>query len=132
MGQDVHFANVEFELESDLSLKPLLDEISDKISLHYYDRLENGIDFASFDLRESGYGQNIEVTVSAFCDLIEDLSPLAKEVWSQCVKRELDIGFEGGDSKFIFEGRIENKTLARVAEIGASVEITIYPISPAV
>lgn len=131
MNDHAHFANVEFELESNLSLKPLLDEFGEKISLHYHDRLENGNDFVSFDLTmaETGVYGNVNATLSAFCDLFEDLSPLAKEIWWSCVKREMDVGFESGDSKMIYEGRIENNTLENIARIGATIEITLYPLS---
>jgi hypothetical protein len=128
MPQDVHFANVEFELECHLSLTPLLNEIGHMICIHHHDRRENGNDFASFDVEGSGLDWDVDTTISKFCDLVEGLSPEANDIWLGCAKRELDIGFESGDSARVYEGRIENKTLARVAKIGATIEITIYPV----
>ncbi|MEP6848824.1 MAG: hypothetical protein ABI999_08195 [Acidobacteriota bacterium] len=132
MKQGVHFANVDLELECGSDLQPLIGDLGPDISVQYHDRLENGNDFASLAIRsdkvQSGVYGDADKTISAFCDVIERISPEAKTIWDRCVKRELDVGFESGNTGKTFEGRLETLTLRRVVEIGATIEITIYPV----
>jgi len=131
--QDVHFANVDLELESSQDLQPLIDELGSEIRIHYHDRLEDNSDFASVSLTniESGTYGEPDKTISAFCDLIEGLSSNSRNIWDQSSKREFDIGFESGNTAKTLELRLEKETLRRVVDAGATIEVTIYPIPKA-
>lgn len=128
--QDVHFANVDLEIECKDDLRLLIDALGVDINVQCHDRLENGNDFVSIALHsvESGAFGEPEITISAFCDLIEKLPCEVRNTWNSCKKREFDMGFESGNSSKTFSARLSKETVARVAGLGATIEITIYPI----
>ncbi len=118
-------------MESEQDLRPLIDELGDEVMVHYHDRLENHNDFASLsgtNVACGGIGGDPDETISAFCDLIEGLSQNSKDIWSKCCQKEFDIGFESGNIGKQLELRLENETLKRVVELGATIEITVYPL----
>lgn len=53
----------------------------------------------------------------------------AREVWEGCCSRVMDVGYESGTSPQNFRSEIRTSTVQRVAAIGASIVITIYPFS---
>jgi hypothetical protein len=51
------------------------------------------------------------------------------EIWDGCVSRVFDIRYESGSLPQNFRSEIRAFNIQRVAEIGASVVITVYPES---
>jgi hypothetical protein len=60
---------------------------------------------------------------------VEQLPKEVREIWDGCCGREFDIGYESGTTPQTFKSEIRASTVQRVAEIGASITITIYPVS---
>ncbi len=129
--QDVCFANVDLEIESKDDLQSLIDEFGENVHVLYHDRLANGNDFVSLEtvylVKTENHGE-VENTISAFCDLIENLSLELRSLWNKCIEKKFDIGFESGNTENTFNTEISAKTLKRLARIGGSIIITIYPV----
>jgi len=68
-----------------------------------------------------------EATILVMLDAIEALDGEAKELWSACSKREMNIGYDCGDVPWAFNNRLANSTLRRIADVGTSLRITLYP-----
>ncbi len=130
--QDICFANVDLEIESKDDLQPLIDAFGENVYVLYHDRLENGNDFASLevylDIIEVGICGEVEKTITAFCELIENLSLDSRNIWDQCREKIFDIGFESGNTENTFNTKIQSETIKRITDIGASIVITIYPV----
>jgi hypothetical protein len=60
-------------------------------------------------------------------DAIEAIDEPAKELWRACTKREFNIGYDCGDEPWAFNNGLSNRTLDRIARLGASLRITLYP-----
>lgn len=68
-----------------------------------------------------------ETTIGIMLDAIEALDAEAAELWSHCTTREFNIGYDCGDEPWAFNQGLSNRTLTRIAALGATVRITIYP-----
>ncbi len=121
---DIRFLNVDLDVESRTSLKPLIDDLGeDVIVLH--EGQSRGLYEAHFETAECG--GDAESTLATFCVLLENLDTEAAEVWKTAVSRTFDIGFDSGDSPCDFRAIIHPDTVQRVAELNAAIIITIYP-----
>ena len=140
--EDFHLANVDLELASPKSRQPLIVELGDNICPLYpggevgdgksagleigdYPPGEDWI-YRSYDDEKDLVG-GADVLISAFCDLIKNLSPKSRQIWDKCHRKEFDIGFESGNTAKSFRTRIRAETIKRCAKLGASVMITVYP-----
>jgi hypothetical protein len=140
--EDFHLANVDLELASSESIQPLIIELGDNAYALYpggevgdgksagleigdYPPGEDWI-YKSYDDKENLIG-GVDVLISAFCDLIENLSADSRQIWDKCHRKEFDIGFESGNTIKSFHTQIRAETIKRCAELGASIMITVYP-----
>lgn len=85
-----------------------------------------GYQHASFEIPGSSAGA--DEIINSFCALVEALPKEVREIWDGCCSRVLDIGYESGTSPRSFRSEIRASTIQRVAEIGVSLVITIYPL----
>jgi hypothetical protein len=68
-----------------------------------------------------------EATIGMMLDAIEAIDGDAKELWGECTKREFNIGYDCGDEPWAFNNGLSSRTLHRMASLGASLRITLYP-----
>lgn len=140
--EDFIFANVDLELEGPVDLQPLLDELQEHVGALYHQGYDNQRDMANLEVRDwPGGGTWIyntfddrtqmvggpDILILAFCEMLETLSPAARQIWKQCTRREFDVGFTCGNTLKSYKTRIQASTLQRCAALGASVMLTVYP-----
>lgn len=123
----IRFLNVDLDIESQNDLQILVDELEKDCSLHIYDKNVNNNNFASFSHRFAFDDYEINAIISAFCNSIENLSPKAREIWDSCCTRKFDAGFESGNFPKDFKSAIDADVIKRIADLSASIVITIYP-----
>lgn len=82
---------------------------------------------STFELHTSEEKEHPNGLISEFCSLIFELNDEAKKEWRGASRRVFDIGFEVTDSKQMISTEIKSETLKAVADLGASINITIYP-----
>ena len=123
---EIQYLNTDLDIESKSDLSRIVEEFGeDVITLHHGEM--RGYQQARF---ETSY-DNIDAdgVMNSFCRLVEQMTKEVREIWDGCVSRAFDIGYESGSSPQNFRSEIRASTIQRVAEIGASVVITIYPES---
>ena len=118
-----HYINTDLDVASDRDLSPLVAALS-----------ALGVEAVNEFRDESGrYRAGFEVccfadpesTIDALVAAIKSLTGEARELWSTCSMRVLDLGYECGT-----EGRltqtVSHQTLARAVASGMSLAITLY------
>ena len=120
------FCNVDLDIESRSPLRSLRRELGDRVSVMFSGRM-GGRHCLFLESAVSG-ASGQDAVIHGFCSLIEGLSQKSRHLWDTAHRKELDIGYEVR----LVEARanrfaIRPDTLRRVAKIGASLAVTIYP-----
>jgi len=123
---EIRYLTVDLDIESKQDLAGLVQDLGEDVMV-----LHNGpaktFNHASFELAYDSYSGPDEA-ISGFCVLIENLSPEARTIWNNCFTRLFDVGFECGSAPNRFWFELRPQTIQRVAAIGASIAMSIYPI----
>jgi len=72
-----------------------------------------------------------EPNIVALLTAIEALDPQSRNQWAACATREFYIGYDCGDEPWAFNHGLTAPTLARMAALGISLRITLYPAESA-
>jgi hypothetical protein len=123
---EVHYLNTDLEIESLHDLSKIVEEFGEDVSVLHHGEIR-GYQHASFEIAGSMSGA--DEVINYFCSLVENLTKDVRMIWDNCCSRILDVGYESGTSPSSFRSEIRASTIKRVAEIGASIVITIYPLS---
>ena len=78
-------------------------------------------------LRPNYNGDKVEIAARQLLRSVKRLSPAARLCWDQASRRVFDIGISGGTSRKVFEGNLTLATLAGIASVGGTVQVTVYP-----
>ena len=119
------YLNVDLLINSKEDLTPIVDSFGEDVlnlsngewGAHYR---------ANFEIAGSHAASNEDI--SYFCLLVEGLEGKAKHLWDNALSKEFDIGFEPGTGTESYNTEIKPSIIKRVADIGASISITIYPV----
>jgi hypothetical protein len=137
--EDFHFINVDLELESSESVQFLVNELSENTYALYCSDIDemanlelsvekrNGVYFYDSYGDEKDLIGGVDIHISEFCNLLENLSEESRRIWDKCHRKEFDIGFQSGNTSKSFNTQIRAETIKRCAELGATIEITVYP-----
>ncbi len=120
-----HYANTDLELTADcepLALKAAFDQhdFCDLWELTSEDSPWEGC----FETGESYYEP--DGNIAGFLAAIESLEGEALREWQTCTRRAFDIGYHVGYEPFDFSQALSAETIRRIANVGASLRITIY------
>jgi hypothetical protein len=61
-------------------------------------------------------------------DAVESLEESCRPLWTECRLKEFNIGYDCGHEPWAFNHGLTNQTLLRMAQAGASLRITLYPL----
>ena len=122
----VQYLNTDLEIESKSDLSKIVEELGEDVTVLHHGEMR-GYQHASFEIA-GGSSRDADAIINSFCTLVEGLSKEVREIWDGCVSRVFDVGYESGTSPQSFQSEIRASTIQRVAEIGASIVITIYPL----
>jgi hypothetical protein len=123
---DIHYLNTDLEIESKSDLSRIVEEFGDDVLVHHHGEIR-GYQHAYFSI--AGGTTDADSTINSLCTLIEQLPGDVREIWDGCCSRVLDIGYESGATPPSFQSEIRAATIQRVATIGASLVVTIYPVA---
>lgn len=127
---EVHYINTDLEIESKHCLSKIVEEFGEAVWVLHHGEIR-GYQHACFEV--SGSAGGADEVINYFCSLVEYLPKEVRLIWDECCSRILDVGYEIsyeiGTSPSSFRSEIRASTIKRVAEIGASIVITIYPLS---
>jgi hypothetical protein len=122
---EIGFLNVDLVVDSEENLQPIADELAENIFVMFNGEWQNNLNRLSVCLKES-HEKTANEIVSDFCSLLENLSASSKWIWDKCHSKKFDVGFESGNIVGL-ETEIQAKTVERIAKLGASILVTIYP-----
>ncbi len=125
---EIRFLNVDLEIEALEDLQPIIDDLGENVSVLHHGNNGSGFNFVSFEVMPSGE-RDVDGIISLFCLFIENLSPETKLIWDKSHSKRFDAGFQSGDFPRSYKTEVRADTIERVAKIGASIVITIYPNS---
>jgi hypothetical protein len=123
--EEVRYLNTDLEIESKRDLSRIVEEFGEDVFVLHHGEIR-GYQHASFEI--SGTIAGADETINFFCTLVEALPKEVREIWDGCCSRVLDVGYQSGTSPRNFRSEIRAPTIQRVAEIGVSLVITIYPL----
>jgi hypothetical protein len=121
---EVQYLNTDLEIESKSDLSKIVEEFGEDVLVLHHGEIR-GYQHASFEI--PGGSTDADATINCFCSLVEGLPGEVRETWDGCCSRVFDIGYESGTSPQNFRSEIRASTIQRIAKIGASLVITIYP-----
>ncbi len=120
------YLNVDLVITSREELNPIVESFGQDAIVLYNGKWSEHYR-AVFEISGSHAAANEDV--GYFCSLIESLEGKAKELWLNAYSREFDLGFESGIKGELAYIALNSSTIKRVAEAGASVSITLYPVA---
>lgn len=123
-SMDVQYLNTDLEIESKSDLSRIVEEFGNDVFVHHHGEIR-GYEHASFSI--AGGSADADATINSFCTLVEQLPKDVRQIWDGCCSRIFDIGYESGTSPKTFRSDIRAATIQRIAELGASIVVTIYP-----
>ena len=121
MAQTTHYANVDLVLKANEDLSPLLAAFGQNVEVLNAGRMP-----ANEAILEVHHRGGPDGAINAFCDLVDSLSPASRTLWKRCKERTFDVGFMAGLEPWPFTSSIRPETLARAAQVGATLAISIY------
>lgn len=126
------YIQVDLDLFANFDLANLVAAFGNKICV-----LHCGEGIARFGELRSRYSAVLELNLATrplnetqrrFCTIIEKLPDEAAKQWRKVRRRVFDIGFDSGDLRPQLNIAIDPELIARIAKLGATVAITIYPV----
>ncbi len=122
---NIRYLNVDLLINSKEDLTPIVDSFGEDVIALYNG--EWGAHYrANFEIAGSHAASNEDI--SYFCSLVDGLEGEAKKLWDNALSKEFDIGFEPGSGPESYNTEIKPSIVKRVADIGASISLTIYPV----
>ena len=120
------FLNVDLDIFSRVPLDGLVHAMSDKVFALYVGGKGRNYE-AHVELASSPTGITADRTIVAFTRLIKQLPPRHRRVWDQAQAREFNVGIEAGfKPPHAFEVRLKRRTIEAIAEVQATLVVTIY------
>jgi hypothetical protein len=122
----IQYLNTDLDLHSPTDIRALTRELSRNgmFVLHEEKDKRTGVWFACLETEMQFRAPNANIL--AMVKIIKRLSAKAQAVWSGCTLREINIGYECGDTPRFFHQCVTNITLRRMTAVGATLRITLY------
>jgi len=92
--------------------------------VHRHEEID-GIYYGSF---ETGYVELSDI-FEEYVSLVESLSESSRAIWDKATRRDFDFGYESGTTPNNYHSRFELEYLEKLAKIGGSLVISIYPLA---
>ena len=121
---EIRYLNTDLEIESKSDLSKVVADFGEDVSVLHHGEMR-GYQLACFEI--PGTSMDADAVINSFCTLVEEFPKEVREIWDGCCSRVFDVGYECGASPQNFRSEIRASTIQRVADIGGSIAITIYP-----
>jgi hypothetical protein len=128
--REIHYLNTDLDLVAEHDLTALAAALDSRgvFPLHV-DQRDDGKWYATLETEEQ-FAQP-QANIVALLTAIEALDASARALWSGCSSREFNLGYDCGDEPWAFNHQLTPETLARMAALGISLRITLYPAESA-
>lgn len=122
----IRYLNTDLDLVSQQDLRPLTDAFeAGGVSPLHVAAADDGRWSATLETDEQF--AEPEQTIAVMLTVIEALTPVLRQCWDRCELREFNMGYDCGDEPWAFSQGLSNRLLTRVAAVGATLRMTIYP-----
>ena len=121
---EVQYLNTDLQIESKSDLSEIVDAFGDDVLVLHHGEMRS-YQHACFSV--AGGSTDADTAITFFCTLVESLPSDVRKIWDESCARVFDVGYESGSSPQNFRSQIRASTIQRVAHIGASIAVTIYP-----
>ena len=118
----ISYITTDLEFESPDDLRAVVDELAGETAIHL-DQKHDGVHRVALGVGVDG---SPEQSVAFICGLLEGLSAASAGAWRQCTRRVIDIAFESGDEPTSVTYSLPPGLMARIAELGLGVSVTVY------
>lgn len=126
MDDRIRYLNTDLDLTStsDLTALAAAFEAHGMLPLHVTPD-PDGLWHARFETGEQH--EEPEPNITAMIAVAESLAEPLRAVWAGCRLREFNIGYDCGGTPRAFDQGLSSQLLGRIAAVGASLRITLYP-----
>jgi hypothetical protein len=125
---EVGFINVDLEVSSQTDLRWLVEDFGEDV-VNLYSGPSRGHFLATFET--GGIGGDPNTIIGHFCHLVESMRPRLRRAWDAAFLKVFDVGYESGAAPKSYQSELRPETVVAVARVGASLRITVYPVSRA-
>ncbi|CAK8717879.1 MAG: hypothetical protein CDV28_11131 [Candidatus Electronema aureum] len=122
------YLNTDLDIESQEDLSPLIQQLGERVLVLYHGETQTiGHQLASFEINMDH--ADADATINHLCIVIETLPERERAIWNNCSTRLFDIGYActSGTESVRSYSELCAATVSRVAALGASIAITMYP-----
>ena len=128
MDGSICYLNTDLDLASTDDLNELARPLTTAglFALHV-SQGDDGIWRATFET-ERQYSEP-EQNIAAMLSAAESLADAPRSAWTKCKQREFNIGYDCGSGPWAFNHGLSSELLGRMAALGTSLRITLYPQS---
>jgi hypothetical protein len=122
----ISYVNTDLDLISSDELTALAAVFESRglVPLHVM-RRDDGLWYATFETEDQH--AEPEPNIAAMVAVAEALAEPHRSMWLACARREFNIGYDCGTTPWAFTQGLSSPLLARVAAVGASLRVTLYP-----
>lgn len=126
MDGTISYVNTDLDLISSDELTALAAVFESRglFSLHVTHR-DDGLWYAIFETEDQH--TEPESNIAAMVAVAEALAEPHRSMWLACAQREFNIGYDCGTTPWAFTQGLSSPLLARLAAVGASLRVTLYP-----
>lgn len=121
---NIRYITGDMDFFSKVDLDFIVQEIGEKYCAH-----ANGWINGEYQVSLGGIScSEPEDTIADFCELVENLSPKSRSLWSDCSSRVIDIAFESGNEPRSVTYQVSQDLMNRLNKLQISIAITLYPV----
>jgi hypothetical protein len=122
------FLNVDLDICSRTRLDTLAAAMGDAVMALHSGWLKPAEYLLRLELSREPSGKKVQPDdfITAFCDIIERLSPADRRLWDRATQRSFDIGWDCNGAEAHAALAIKRATIQRMARLGASLAVTFY------
>ena len=126
-SEPASFLNLDLEIESTTSLSRLGDHLKKSSYVLSVGRTRNGHRLTAEPVIRGRLSANAKACTKHFLDLLENLPEDLAKLFRRAKVRVFDYGFDGGLESNPIAIDISQEHLARIAQLGIEVRVTVYP-----
>lgn len=95
------------------------------LSLCTSPKADDGVWYATFETYEQH--AEPEPKIAQMLAIVESFSEPLRSLWARCTQKEFNVGYDCGSEPWAFNQGLSATILGRIAAVGASLRITLYP-----
>ena len=120
---ETYYITTDLDLESKNDLQTLADNATGEMLVHFCG-MADGLYRATFGSAANEANEDDAITL--FCNFAEALGAEDRKVWDSCSKIAFNLGYEAGDAPSTWRSNLSSGSIARIANLGGEIIVTIY------